>query len=434
MIHKAIQLFAVIIALCLLASTALADRVHLKDGRVLEGKILEEGEGYLVIEIAIGSIRRSEFVATANVQRIERDEDKPKAEPKSEPRTEPRDQQQPAKQPPQGQPKNQTQAAKTDNAAAGRPTRVAVLNFGPPAYWRDGTGDMVGVQASHHAFETVVPMLEADNVDVVVIRINSGGGLAMEVPKLQELFEEVYERKFRTVAWVEYAGSAAAMGPYTIDDFYFMPQGALGGCVMFSGPGIASTGAAYEGILHQMEIASALGNRDPLIMRAMQTLDTPLSADRDPDTGKITWRRDYEGEIKVNPPGRVLTLNAQQAYETGFSKGTAATREELMEVMGITEYVWAGERATRFIDDFMRSTTRTEQRVGELFTKYADAIGLAAAMPAGPQRRAEAGRARAMLSQLRTRMRENPNFALLYGTNDEWFEQQEELIRQLMRQ
>ena len=432
MIRKTLQLFTVLIAICLLSAGAFADRVHLNDGRVLEGKILEEGAGYLVIEITIGTIKRSEFVATSNVLRIEREADKPQSEPKNEPRNEPKDQQ--PRQPAQGQPQSKPQTDKKDNAAAaGRPTRVAVLNFGPPAYWRDGTGDMVGVQASHHAFETVVPMLEADNVDVVVIRINSGGGLAMETPKLQDLFEEVYERKFRTVAWVEYAGSAAAMGPYSIDDFYFMPQGALGGCVMFSGPGIASTGAAYEGILHRMEVASAMGNRNPLIMRAMQTLDTPLSADRDPDTGQITWRRDYEGEIKINPPGRVLTLNAQQAYETGFSKGTAATREELMELMGITEYVWAGERATRFIDDFMRSTTRTEQRFGELYTKYVDAIQLAAAMPAGPQRRGEAGRARAMLSQLRTRMRENPNFALLYGTDDEWFERQEELIRQLMR-
>ena len=130
--------------------------------------------------------------------------------------------------------------------------------------------DTVGIQINATAWERVVPMLEKDNIDTVVVRINSGGGLLLEVDKFHKVFIEGYKPRFRTVAWVESAISAAAMSPWVLEEFYMMPEGNIGGATAWSGNLKAVQGVGLEQVLHQMEKASVIGKRDPAIARAMQ--------------------------------------------------------------------------------------------------------------------------------------------------------------------
>ena len=68
-----------------LAPAALADdKVVMKDGRVFEGLIDREVEGWVVIKIGTGSLARTEWLATADIQLIVRDE--PSLMPEAEPR------------------------------------------------------------------------------------------------------------------------------------------------------------------------------------------------------------------------------------------------------------------------------------------------------------------------------------------------------------
>jgi len=75
----------------------------------------------------------------------------------------------------------------------GKATRVAIMNFGPPSSWQGKTENTVGIEISAQAWKDAVPLLEKDGVQVVVVRINSGGGLANEVPKFHDVYEKEYK-------------------------------------------------------------------------------------------------------------------------------------------------------------------------------------------------------------------------------------------------
>lgn len=417
-----------------------ADTVELKDGRVVEGTIVREEAAFVIVRLADG---KEEIVLRANISSLTKDKATGQPAP-AKPATAPTQPQKAQTSPTPPTPPASAAAAKDQpgkdakRSLSGRATRVAVLNFGPPGHWQGAVGDTVGVTISSQAFGKAIELLEQDNVDVVVVRINSGGGLSLEMERLQDVFHERYKPKFRTVAWVESAISAAAMAPWVLEEFYMMPNGNIGAATQFRGSLESSTGVELEMVLARMEEASRRAKRDTKIMRAMQ-IEEPLSATQDPATKSWTFFQDLTGELIVNRQGEVLTLTAPLANQIGFSQGTAADLDELMKVMGVTEYERAGQQAEEFIDKFMRDTDRIEKRFREVATKYA-LSKQAAAGAQGEARGAEVGRALQFLRQMRRSVALNPNFAFLLGGifNAEltpgWFDNEERELRRLQRQ
>lgn len=392
-----------------------ADKLTLKDGRVIEGAITREGDEFVYITTKVGSIEKQEFFTKDQIAKIDRESDtKPKPDAANA----------------KPSPDKSTPAAEGKSGA----TRVCILNFGPPSSWMGKVGNMVGVQCAAQSYSEVVPMLKKAKVDVVVIRINSGGGLALEVPRFHKVFLEEFRPNFRTVGWVESAISAAAMSPYVLEEFYFLPEGNLGACTAFSGRLNAAKDVPLEMYLTMMEKASADAGRDPKIMRAMQIMD-PLSATKD-ENGDVHWFQDTSGKRVLNPPGQVFTINSADAEEFKFSRGTAATVEELMEKMGIHEYEVVAEDATRYVDEFMRRSDATEKLFNERLSKYVLALQTAARVQDRTQRGAEVGRARRLLDEIESDVKKNANFEFMnpVGQLDrEWFAIQREQLKQMMR-
>jgi hypothetical protein len=410
--RTAAALVAGIAAVFAAATHAVADKVHLKDGQVIEGRIEREEGGHVWIVETIGKISHTRFIMADQIAKIERDSDAaPKAEAVKA-----------------AEPVRTTNAPRT-----GKATRVAILNFGPPGDWASKgkkVGDMVGVQVAAQPFREAIPLLEADQVDVVVLRINSGGGMLLEIPKINDLLHYEYKKRFRTVGWVESAISAAAMSPYCLEEFYFMPKGNLGACTGWYGALQAVEGVELLEVLHMMERYSQRGGRDPKIMRSMQIME-PLSCTID-ENGDVHWFQDLSGDHIVNPENRILTFNSIDAVKYKFARGIAATKEELVELMGLQEVEWVGQRAADLVDNFMIATTDTENRLREVLAKYN--MALAAAQGSPPDRRgAEVGKARRYLEELRRMIKVADNFKLLLGVDDEWFEVQEENLRRLLR-
>ena len=395
-----------------------ADKVTLKDGTVLEGKITREGEGFLFIKIKIGSIEQEKLVATSDIKTIERDG--AAKDPKSA--DDAKDKKDPAVA-------GDAKAGESKPAHSGA-TRVAILNFGPPSSWQDKIGNTVGLEISVKAFADVVPKLEKAKVDVVVIRVNSGGGLGLEVPKFQELFEKVYKPKFRTVAWIESAISAAAMSPYVIEEIYFLPEGNLGACTGWYGNLQNVEGVDLEEMLIMMEHASALGKRDPKIMRSMQ-IQEPLSCNIDPVTGEVTWFQDTSGQYLVNQPHTILTFNAKDALRYKFAAGIAATKEELAKAMGLSEVEWVAQDATDYVDQNMRECDKSEKTFQNAYEKFAIAYNLAAQIQDCKARGSQIAIARRYLSEMRRLTNVNPNFGLMRGVDEDWFRQRDEELRKL---
>ena len=427
------------VALLGVSYSALADKLHLNDGRVLDGEIVRQDADFIVFKVD----GKNQIFEMSSVKKVEKtDAAKPAtpATPAPATTTEPAkaaDSSKPA-EPAKADGEKGAAPAEKPAPAAGKASRVAILNFGPPNSWNGKVDDMVGVVVSAKAFEDAIPLLDKDKVDTVIVRVKSGGGYGLEVARFSEVFRR-YKAKYRLVAWVESAISAAAMSPWNISEFYMMPEGNIGACTGWSGNLVATKGVQLLQMLNQMESLSVEGGRDPKLMRSMQIMD-PLSYNID-ESGHVTFFQDAtSGKHLLNPPGQILTLNAHQAIACKFAVGIAATPEELVKEMGLTEVEWAGKDASKLVDDFMIQAHKIDKQVGELAVQYRLALGAAQQLSArgdDPRFAVELGKARQYLAQIRKWVGVNPNFrfhlAQGFGAEltDEWFNQQEELLRTL---
>src|ERR1700675_2961642 len=61
------------------STAALADKVHLKDGRVLEGKIVKETDGVVWFAISAGKLDQPQLIAKDDIVSIDRDDPAPDA-------------------------------------------------------------------------------------------------------------------------------------------------------------------------------------------------------------------------------------------------------------------------------------------------------------------------------------------------------------------
>ena len=413
-------------ALLAVSFPAMADKIHLKDGRVLEGTLVRETSTFVQFKIKVGGIESTQTFQKDEVVKVEKDN--PGA-------TDPKPEDKKPDTVASGDAKKDSAEAKKaeeEKRLNSGTTRVAILHFGPPSEWGKSIGDTVGVEITAATFRKAIPLLEKDKVDVVVIQINSGGGALSEMDPFQQLFQYEYKPRFRTVGWVESAISCAAMSPYSIEEFYFLPNGNLGACTAWHGNLQNMEGPGLTLLLAQMEQVSQWGRRSPFIMKAMQ-IQVPLSATIDERTGEVHWFQDTTGEIQVNPANQILTLTAQQAVRLKFAKGIAKDKEELAKVMGINEVVWAGEEASRFVDESLKLADKGQKRWQTVYQQYGIQVEFASQEQDRQKRGSFVGKARQYLNELHKMYNDNPNFGMVTGMPPNFFDEEEQRLRDLMR-
>ncbi len=370
-----------LLATLALPFTSLADKVYLKDGRVVEGTISREGDGFIYVTYMVGQLERTEFILRVNIDRIERDKDTtetPAESPKETPAA-------PTNAKPSSSPK--TPRPSTDLPPGTRKIAFVTLE------------EMVGPFMNAEALRKSIQLLEDDKPDIVVLQINSGGGALFEVQKLSDAIEHGIKPKYRVVAWVESAISAAAMTAFTCEEIYMMPEGNIGAATAFSqsgGRATAMKGESLEQLLRSQEKITRRGKHDPLVMRAMQ-VPTNLSCDID-DAGRVTWRNDLGGQYIVSTDKQILTLNSIDSVKYGLARSVAASKDDLARAMGCTEWVEIGLDADKYQQDFREAVQTAQVRAGELWQKMNIALDTG-----------NAGRARSFLGQLRGLVRRAPS-------------------------
>lgn len=410
-------------------STQKLDRLTLKDGTVLEGRVTREIDGAIWFAYSIAGVEQTKMFTPTEYSSLERESST--AAPKDE------------------AVKPVAEGGVKANPRPGVP-RAAVVTLGETRDTKQG--DMVGIYMTAYALEQMVPMLEeqvgSDGTGVVVLRVNSGGGALLEVQKISDVIQETYKKKFRTVGWIDSAISAAAMSILCVEEIYFSSKANFGAATAYSGRLNALKGIGLERVLAQMEKISARGGYDPLIIRAMQ-IDQPVSATRMPDGTFKFFGDATSGEIIVNREKEILTFNAQNALQVGFSKGTASTLEELTKAMGYAELQWVGEdvkgslypisKAEKWNIAYRKQAKNDEDRLQEYWAKYQMNVQAAASEQTREGRARFVGRARAALEQIKAMIRNNPNFIMFaLNMNDEeeykkWMDEQEKRLRDLMR-
>jgi hypothetical protein len=416
-----------------------ADKVTLKDGTVLEGKIVREANGIVWIKVNVSGVEQERMLLPSEVKTVERDaggKSADKADSKSETKAD----------------------SKTDSDAITTPVivpgagntnvpRAMVLTMGDATNGNDMVGVYMTAFSVQESLDTIKKELGEDGTGVLVLRINSGGGMLLEIQKLSDMIQNELKPKFRVVGWIEFATSAAAMTAHAIEEIYFTRRGEYGSCTGFRGNQFAPMeGYELEVVLHMMERISARGKHNPLIMRAMQ-IQQPLSATVKPD-GTVEWYPDAKGgEIVVNRDGEVLSFNSLEAERVKFSRGTADTLEELTKAMGYNELNWVGERvegvpwpvskAEKAQMDFRSKTRDAENSLQVINGKFMRLAQQAQQAQDRAERSGLVGSARRELDKIEAHIRNNPRLTLINWGGDEqfreWIEERREFLKNLLR-
>lgn len=386
------------------------DVVKLKDGRELKGTIVKEQNGYIWLDLGVGPAM---FLSPGDIAQIVRGSDEPI--------------------PTADEPAKGTQEKAQSWERKPGVTRAAVIT----------AEGMVGMQMAAKPLRDAIPMLKEEGVDLVVYKVNSGGGFLLEIQQLSDVLHNEYKKEFQLVAWIDSAISAAAMTALTIEEVYFMPKGNFGAATGWFGALQAVQGRELEDVLYKMEKISMRGNKDPKVIRAMQ-INEPLSYDIDESTGEVTFYQTVSGKHILNDGNDILTLTAESAEECGFSSGTAGTIEELQVLLekSVGEIVWVGEqvegipypvcKAEKHQREYRKEVDFQDEQFGVVFTKYQMELGNAQGVPVD-SRGGFLRRAEQHLARIKQMVRINPNFGFFNNITDDWFRQQEELIRTLRR-
>ncbi|MBX3390629.1 MAG: hypothetical protein KF691_14370 [Phycisphaeraceae bacterium] len=415
-------------------------RITLQNGKTVEGEIVREFEGIVWIKIGSGNLEETRMFTPSEMKSIERNP--ASAEAKAESKAE---ESKVEETKPEEIKSAEAIPAPASSDAAPKPRRPGVPRAAVLTLGEGGERDMVGLYMMAKPLHDAIPLLKQEDVDIVVFRVNSGGGALLEIQKLSDVIYNEYRRNFRTVAWIDYAISAAAMTSHAIEEIYFTPEGAYGACTGWSGDLVAVKDRDLEQILFQMEKISARGNHKFEIMRAMQIME-PLSASISPE-GDVSFYQDTtSGDIVLNPKDRVLTFNSQTAAKVKFSLGTAATLDELAKAMRLPEVEWVGVkkpgylwpicRAEQMQMDFREKTARDDQQ----FTEYVQTLNAALQMASGldDERKARlAGKARECMNRILSAVNNNPNLSIFKFNilpdkfKEEWVEPTDKKIKDL---
>ncbi len=377
------------------------DIVHLKDGRVLEGRVEREIDGSIYFIMTIGTVENKMWFTSSEIERLER-------------------------------------GVGVDEEEADEPEKKAIPE-GATKIAFVSLEDTVGTHFNRDAIERSVEILkdlpEAEQPDIVVFRVNSGGGALFELNKIVPYIEEEVKPHFRTVAWIESAISAAAMSSWVIEETYMMKEGNIGACtgyMMTSSGAKAMEGVGLEEVLMWMEDVSKWGRKDPYVMRAMQ-VNMTLSCDIDAD-GNITWYDDDSGEYLVSPEEQILTFNSIDAVKFGVAEGIADTKQELAALMlgSDTEWVEVGREADEYQQEFRKNVTRAQTKIDELSKRMNLAINAAQSAPTPRERKRQAGSALNYLDQIAGWVRKAPSLEVYMDLTPERLRGIERQIRDLL--
>jgi len=386
-----------------------ADTIVLNDGTKIEGTITDEKPGFVWITIKFGEMKKPRLVNRADIKEIVREK------------------------PAEGAASSTGGATPSSVTSKGEDEKRPAINTGATRVAVISQEEMVGPFMNAEAFKYAVELIPKDQKpDIVVMRINSGGGALLEVPKLVDLIQKDLKPNYRVVAWIESAISAAAMTAMNIEEIYFMKRGHIGGAVAFSMSGGKATAMKDEGLEMVLKLGEHIaknGRYDPLVIRAMQEF-MPLSANIDAD-GRVTWQADEKGQFLVNRKDRILTLHADDALKFKISKGTADSLPELMSLMGVQEYVEVGAPADKYMVEFRENVQKAQNELNELRQTLNFIIGNASAMQNQKDRDREFGKARNCVNQMQSWIKRAPSLEVYEQLDKDAFKRLYETIERL---
>jgi hypothetical protein len=221
---------------------------------------------------------------------------------------------------------------------------------------------MVGESFRHDEIDKIGEIADEHGPgQIIVLLINSNGGLVLESEHITESIWDLKERH-RVVAWVKKAISAGCATAMVCDEIYFQSHGTAGSVTTISGLSHIPEEQAQPGIDYLVEIARRSGYSEH-IARSMKLKKYMCSYDKDEETGEITWYGDMSGEHILSSDEQNLTFNASNALKCGFSKGTADTEDDLAELLDLPRWHEISNEGRKMAKDWQDTVKRCKEEV-----------------------------------------------------------------------
>jgi ATP-dependent protease ClpP protease subunit len=347
---------AVALALFALCSVAGGDILKTRDGRSFEGLIVSEEGGQVVFEAHKYGSKIIVRVRRSNVASLEK-----------------REFTAPAAKPPQ------LQASEKSSVEDLPPEPPA-----PPVEQHEGKvycviplfGD-VGKEVSAEVLQKSLADAVARKATVVVLHVDSNGGLVQEVEGLVKAIRE-HRDQVRIVAVIRRALSAAAITAMACPEIYMEPSSMIGAATAFRMTPRGTPMAIQEkmqSVWRAMARSSAeTGGHNPLLAEAMIDAALELHATR---TDGAPVVEEGSGGETVSRRGRLLTLTSAEAVSCGLADGVIDELDALgaaLEIEDLKECPGHG----RLLAEHRKKTIEKVEGLVEGYQKeFNKAMGLA---------------------------------------------------------
>lgn len=349
------------------------DKVVFRNGRVVEGQILEETADTVRMRIVVAGISTVTSYSKADILSIEHDltvEGAPATTPSEAP--------------------GKGRASKGDEKREVREGAPRVYHF----KLEGDFGKDITTTPLSKAFDQAL----SASPDVIVIEMDCqsiGGFDGLFAARIEEMTPQI-ERAIaggqRVVFWIDRAMGGAAFLPFVSPEIYFQRDGRLGGIGTLQDFDIGNKRVNEKQISLRLGHAEGLaitGGYAPELIRAMARMEYWLSyrirggqieflqrepTQQDASEGWILLTDDGQGKNKdkmedvVRERGNdVLNLDAETALQLQVSDGTAESLDDLVFLLGYgREYEKLGEDSTKALKDWSERVDRAEESIQRL--------------------------------------------------------------------
>ena len=320
------QFLPLLVALSLFAAPSLADLITLKNGKTYKGKLITQSSSVVKFEVDYGNNFKLErvFIKSTVVKLVIGKDALPEPAPKT------------------------TNPTTTKPAPRPAPTKSGDKYFLIPIR------KQFGVEVRASVVEKCLQTAKKNGADVIVLEVNSGGGLVSEMTAMMDLLMrwQQTEKTPLVVLVNTQAFSAAAITTLSVKNIYMMPGSAMGAALIIQVNSVGQVrsvdstkvGEKFSSAIRAKArtIAETAGN-NPLITDAMIDPDVIISVATDTSGKKVLLRgapsANKGGSYSVAPKemlakGKLLTLTAREATDLGVVDGIAANLDELGKAMG----------------------------------------------------------------------------------------------------
>jgi membrane-bound ClpP family serine protease len=288
---------------------ARADRLVLKSGQIMQGRVLSEQDEQVVFEVIVGDVRVKRNFDKAEIDRLIREEVV-----------------------------EQDPAPSSEITVAPDASRVFVLPI----------VGMIGKQVTADNVRRSLQKASTLQLHALVLDIDSGGGFVDEQLAITDaIVEWRAEHRVRTIAWVSgKAYSAAAVIAMAAPEIYMAPSSVIGAAAVVDksryyfpwGYGVDEKTASVLRAKDRMVCESA--NHNAMILQAMSDQLVTLYLARDAQNQPVLAFAENGIKPRALPEyqapfrqlkgyGQLLSLTAGEAVECGLSQGTANSMADL---------------------------------------------------------------------------------------------------------